>query len=153
MQGEKQRRHRSRGAFTVVEMVVVISVIGVLSAIAIPRFIDIRNEAYAAQRDGIVGAARTGIMLVAARNQVSTSPASETFPPNLEATWDGNTGGTQPSSFPSTCSASAPCFELVLTTSVTDGAWQQASATTYTYTPPVGTAKTYAYDSTRGTFQ
>ena len=148
-------RSESSHAFTLVELVIVIAVIGILAAIAIPRFIDIRNEAYLAQRDGIIGSVRAGILTVSARNQVLTSgQGSGTFPDdNIEDGWGtGNPGGT--SSLATACVAATPCFELVITGGYIDPHWTQVTATTYTFDNPVGTLgdTTCTYSTANGTF-
>ena len=140
-----------RDAFTLVELVIVIAIIGILAAIAIPRFIDIRSEAYTSQRDGIVGSVRAGVLTVAAQNQVNQK--SGTFPPNLEATWNTITGGTLEADG-TACDTGKACFELVIPGGYVDANWTQTTSAKYDFTAPVGGgSKQYEYKSSNGTFQ
>ena len=137
-------------AFTLVEVVIVIAIIGILAAIVIPRIITIRSEAYIAQRDVIVGSVRAGILTVASQNQVAGGVG--TFPPNVEAPWNTITGGAV--SVGSACVAATPCYELVIPGGYTDANWTQTTGTKYDFTAPVGGgSQQYKYDSSNGTFK
>lgn len=47
---------RPQGGFTLIELVMVIVIVGVLSAVAIPKFIDLSGDAKQAAVDGMAGA-------------------------------------------------------------------------------------------------
>ncbi|WP_309545392.1 prepilin-type N-terminal cleavage/methylation domain-containing protein [Thalassotalea euphylliae] len=69
-----QIKKQSQG-FTLIELVVVIVVLGILSAVALPRYINISRDAEQAVFDGFVGAFRSGVNLYHMSWQVKDQPA------------------------------------------------------------------------------
>ena len=148
-------RQRLGRAFTLVELVIVIAIVGILAAIAIPRFIDIRTEAHNAARDSVIGSVRAGILTVASQNQVKGGAG--TFPTNLEVDWNGIGGGGTLGAAGDDCLTANPCFELVVSGGLVESNWEQnnAAGTVYKFTHPIdaGENKTCTYTAgTKGTF-
>jgi prepilin-type N-terminal cleavage/methylation domain-containing protein len=125
---------KRRNAFTIVELVMVIVIIGLLAAVVIPKYGDIRTEAQGAAEEGTVAAVRTGIKLA---HMTSLAQGSDTYPGTLDSAAAGVASETN------------KLFTNVLEDGIVDANWQKNDATTYEYVPTGGE---YVYDNSDGTF-
>jgi MSHA pilin protein MshA len=70
------RRNVSQGGFTLIELVVVITILGILAAFAIPRFTSLEGQARLAATQALAGSVRSGAALSHALWLAQGDPAS-----------------------------------------------------------------------------
>ncbi|MCF7827291.1 MAG: type II secretion system GspH family protein [Candidatus Marinimicrobia bacterium] len=64
--------------FTLIELIMVIVILGILSAVAVPKFFAISGEAHAKNKEAVIGNVRSGLQLYAANQLVKYG--SRAFP-------------------------------------------------------------------------
>jgi len=122
----------SNKGFTLIELVLVISIIGILAIIAYPKFYDLTDKAQQASEDGVSAAVRSGINNAYMNNLASGNNA---FPTSLGTALNGN------------CTPLNPCFDGVLDVGITEN-WSKVGNI---YTGPTG--HPYTFDNALGLFQ
>ena len=84
----RMNRDRSQSGFTLIELVIVIVILGILAAVALPKYEDMREQAQVAAIRGQLGSIRSAVAIQYARNALSGSAAFPTLNGTIFA--DGN---------------------------------------------------------------
>ena len=118
----------NKQGFTLIELVMVIVITGILSAIAVPKYFDLQDKAKLAAENGVVGGVRSGIYTYFTNNKVY--PATLDTASNID------------------CAASNVCFDTILQQSGITSDWTKTAS--LSYQGPAGNS--YIYKPTDGSF-
>ncbi len=127
---------RKEKGFTLIELVMVIVLIGILAAVAMPKYVNMQNEAKSAAAKGVIGTVRSAIAIQYAKNALAGSP---TFPTIAELTATDNTSIFAERKMPDSPVDKGGNLNDILSTTddpITDTTCTEATA--YVYNPSTG---------------
>lgn len=130
---------KNQKGFTLIELVLVITILGILAVAALPSFINVSSSAAYSARDGTVGALREGVQMYKA-NTAITQPNTPFYPNNLDGV--ANAG---------TCNVVNRCFSEITTNGIDDSSWVRTNNASYVYNKG-GINSTCTYNATNGNF-
>ena len=128
---DKMLKLRNKKGFTLMEMLIVVAIIAILIAIAIPTFNNSLNKARVATDEANI---RSGYTAVAAT--VLTDPTEDTTAVTYTLNADGS--ATTPATTAYTCQGTVKDGQTISISGTAAIKWAKGNTITYTYTPTTG---------------
>jgi MSHA pilin protein MshA len=119
---------KARG-FTLIELVVVITILGILAAFAIPKFISLDQQARIATVNGLVGTVKSAAALARSLGQATGNPASVNMEGSAVAMVN-NYPDSVAGGIPNAINVVATDFSYAPGTTGTPGTWTRVGAPT-----------------------
>ena len=98
------KSHNNQEGFTLIELVIVIVIIGILSAVGIPKFLDLRDEAEQASVNQMIGSLESALTIYASKQYVNGNTITIVNPfdqlTNIPSNYNGANDPVNPTNTP-----------------------------------------------------
>lgn len=140
-----------KNAFTMIELVFVIVILGILASVAIPKLAVTRDDAIIAKGKSQVAAIRSGIAMQRSKNMLENRiQANGFFPTNLDLIAAASNDGDR--LFNSSDGNTSNILEYPIFSEATkNGGWGKTGANAYTFRV-MGVNHTFTYNNATGIF-
>jgi general secretion pathway protein G len=139
-------------AFTMIELIFVIVVIGILSAIAIPRLAATRTDAIIVKGKSQVAAVRSGIVMQKSQNLLQGNRQTNGYYPDNLDDINSSYGTVGQKLFFHNDGNSTNILENPTYSKNDSGGWLKTNTNTYTFQIISGTSITFTYNPATGSF-
>lgn len=145
------KQDKFRPAFTMIELIFVIVVLGILAAVAIPRLAASRDDAVLVKGKSQVAAIRGGIALQKSKNMLQGTPQTNGFfPDKLDAETNYNADNQRLFNYNDGNSSNILEYPI-FSQKDKDGGWLKTAANTYSF-QVMNIVHTFSYTATTGIF-
>ena len=118
-----------RKGFTLVELVIVIAILGILAAVAIPKYLNLVDEARESATKGALGGLRSAMAIFYAKEAIA---GAERFPTSTTELRDAMAQGTPPNAYREDTASTLIVATAAVPTETNAAAWILCTVTTIT---------------------